>query len=346
MGSKTIIFLGVLLSALYLYFSVTTFTSKTTVVESDTEMIEAIEKAPILSVPEEESDIEIAPVIHEENEEIKNVNERISIPAFGFMSGVNKSQIVALMSDNDENGSLVNKIETLCQKVECSKDMRFENDIKDAHWQEDAIKIIDLLVDEKIENGSLFIEGNILKLEGTVVDKETEETIKNILENAKSDTFKIENFTKLSPMVVVQEQNSTNDKSIEVDKIENREVKTEESNPTPIIPVKSIEPKKSEPVKKSTTKVENEQVENKVVVPIQVLKTSKPINKTTTQVQKQVAQKVVKPKPVPKVEIVPEPVMETTLDAESRVRKILKEIKNNTPESGMVANPAMDTTVE
>lgn len=321
MGSKTIILLGVLLSALYLYFCVSKYRGGVTDIQNEIKVSESVEQISNLTKVETLTDTGVASAIPEEDVEVQNANERISIPAFGFMAGAKKNQIVALMSNNDENGTLTKKIETLCQKMECSKDIRFENDIIDASWQEEVVKIIDLLTDGKIESGSLFIEGNVLKLEGTIDNQETQDAVNSILNSLKSDTFKVENYLKLSANATVKKseiEKEETTKNVEV--VEVKEVKAKViPEQTPVAtPAKSTAPKVVE----------------------------KPISKAKKTVKKSVEKKVVKVKTISKPEVVPSAVMKTTLDAETRVRNILSEIKDSQKETGVVANPYMQTTLE
>lgn len=292
-------------------------------------MSESVEHIPIPTEVETLTDAEVKAAI-EEDIVVHNVNERISIPAFGFMAGSNKNQIVALMSNNDENGTLTKKIETLCQKMECSKDMRFENDIIDAAWQEEVVKIIDLLTDGKIENGSLFIEGNVLKLEGTINTQESQDAVNTILDTLKSDTFKVENYAKLLPVATVKTDALENIETTKDVKIQEQKQEVEEK----VIPEPKIEKVISQP--------------KPVTVPAKsALKVvEKSLSKATKKIQKSAEKKAVKIKKISKPEVVPEPVMETTLDAEARVRKILGEIKESKLNSGNVAKPHMQTTVE
>lgn len=340
MGSKTIIFLGVLVSALYLYYAISNYA----VVKSGT-IISPESVAQTVNEVKPEI-VEEVPSIIEEEIVIKNANERISTPAFGFMAGENKNQIVALMSDNDENGSLVKQMEALCKKRECSKDMRYENDIMDASWQKEAIEIIELLTDGSIENGSLFIEGNVLKLEGTIKSQKTQDVLNDILNAAKSDTFKIENYTKLSEQETL--------KNSEIKKVETKKEvvakKVEKVKPVPVVEKEavSIPVVNAESTMDTTLDTQSEiTVEHSIDEDIKAEGViAKPLMKETSAKSSSTKKRVVKIKAAPKHEIIPAPVMETTLDAESRVRAILSEIKDSKPAVGVVAKPYMKTTAE
>ncbi len=334
MGSKTIIFFGLLISAAYLYFSVLNHkimpVTENSMAEHLTEQnidntglkqVEVTKEEEKVVVEEKEKEgtsnkvvEEVAAVTKsvettvEKNTELNNTTQKeISTPAFGFMSSNNKKQIVGLMSYNDKGGILSKKIEELCKKYECSKDMRFEKDILDASWQDQSVKIINLLTSDSIENGSIFIEENTLKLEGDIKDIRTQNELKKILDAVKSDKFKVENYTKLSDSAK-KEQNKKKAGVKETKHETKVEVKAKENKPV----VSHAKVKKEIVVKKpKKTIVKHEQIES---------------NK----------------------DMVATPVMETTISAEERVRKILSEIKGSTnqPEVGVVAKSHMETTVE
>ncbi len=350
MGSKTIIFFGVLLSALYLYFCISKYAVSAPIVATNVvKEVVPTEEVVVTSTVVEDTNKS------EEDVVVQNANERISTPAFGFMAG-KKNQIVALMSDNDESGELSKEINTLCEKSECSKDMRYETDIQDAAWQNATVKIIGLLTDGSIENGSLFIESNVLKIEGKIKDQEAQNRLDDILNSVKSDTFKVENHSKLSDSA--QRKKSEIKKSepvkkeIVVEKVEIKpqEVKKVEQKPLPVIDETPVYiPVISEESTMDTTLDTQSQiiVEDSIDEKIEAVETvAKPYVKTSNTPKKIVKKKVVKARAVPKREIVAAPVMETTLDAEARVRAILSEIRDTGAAVGLVATPHMETTAE
>ena len=314
MGSKTIMFLGVLLSALYLYFCISKYAVATPVatIVDEVKPVEQVEVVAPVAETKVAKEVKTEVVVDDKI-------ERLSTPAFGFMAG-EKNQIVALMSNNDKDSELSKRIEALCKKRECSKDMRYEKDIKDAVWQNEIVKIIELLTDGSIESGSLFIESNVLKIEGKVKDEKAQQRLNDILNSVKSDTFKVENHLRFSGIV--------EKKKPEV----KAELPKKEATPINVEPVvKNIEPVKKEII---VEKVEPEiikevVIEEKKIIPVVKKATPKPIKKVVS-------------KPV----AVPVPVMETTLDAEARVRAILGEIKESKAVVGVVAEPHMETTVE
>ena len=206
MGSKGIFVVGTLVSGAFLYYSIYKTSMPSTISKNNIEQSQ-ISKTKIdakLEVLEKETKVvKVEPEVTKKeaiSEEvvIEEVIERISIPAFGFMSSKNKNQIVALMSDNEKDGELSKYLKWLCAKKECSKDIRFENNIMDSSWQKGAVKIIELFEDESISGGSLFIESDTLKLEGKVNSKEAQNRLDLILESLKNTNLKIQSYIKLA----------------------------------------------------------------------------------------------------------------------------------------------------
>lgn len=322
MGSKSIIFIGVVISALYLYFSLFSYEPKT---EEDVSTQTAL--------------VENEPIVSEENQstqeiEIPILEERVASPAFGFMSG-KKNQIVALMSDHDENGTLSQYIEQLCKNETCNQDLRFQNDIKDAAWQKGVSELIEILKDNQIENGSLFIESNVLKIEGLVKDYETKIAIDNILHILEPD-LKIEQYITLSEAAQqaadeAASTSSTNMIATNTERMETNGTQEIENNETEHIALAEENQTLNE-VKATVPK--EMQKETKAKPPVAIKKETTPTPKKQT---------VSKTTPKTHKDIVAEPVMETTLDNDLVIRQ---ESDNgaNQPVSGIVADAVMQTT--
>jgi hypothetical protein len=165
MGSKTILFLGVIASTAYLYF--------------------AVNNQPSIDDAKKQSDIPTLQETVTNDEVINNKGERLSIPAFGFILIKESKQIAAVMSDEDKNGELAQYIDKLCEEQECIKDIKYNSDTKSANWQKETIGIIKLLTDGSINNGSIFIDGNTLKITGNINNQNKKQALDKILENTK-----------------------------------------------------------------------------------------------------------------------------------------------------------------
>jgi len=350
MGSKVIILLGLLASALYLYFFINKqniIVPQEEIVSSTVEhkVIESTETAISEPKTETETETENIPTVIPKEEEIEVINERVATPAFGFMAGAKKNQIVALMSDHDENGTLSKYIEELCQKSECSKDLRYENDIIDAKWQEGVGKIIGLLTDGSIENGSLFIEGEVLKLEGTITSNEAQDMLNAILDSVKSDTFKIENHSKLTANLLKNDNSKVNtveqivkkDLTVKEEKIEKAE-STKETNSSKQEVTQTLETVKPD-ISPKRVEVSKKEIKK------QTIKKSKPIKKSKTKSKRTVHKPVTKKVRSSEPEILPEPIMETTMDLEEHITAE-HSINAEIHAKGLVAKPYMEITSE
>ncbi|MCH9812561.1 MAG: hypothetical protein K0U47_01295, partial [Epsilonproteobacteria bacterium] len=297
MGSKSILTIGLIIVGVFLYLSLGQLTNN----QPTQKPVIIAHKVKVDKVHET---TKIEPIQ-------RAVVERIATPAFGFMATTNKHQIVALISDNDQNGSLVNYLDKVCQEYECIKDIRYENDIIDAPWQETAAKILDLIVHNNIKDGSLFIESNTLKIEGKISDYETKTTLDSILKSAKEENLTIESYTTLSKNI----QKDINTTTLDI-------TPPKETNNTSIEqPAKPAQAEASE-VKKP--------IDKKPTIHIK----AQPVKKKDTKVIK---------KRVKKPEVVPTPVMETTFE-NSITSTNEKETEDQSPVKGIVATPYMSTT--
>lgn len=192
MGKKSFIFIGLLLVTLYAYLVVSI---KTDGKPKEQEL--ASTKTKVIQPVIEEIQIikEKLPVLKEDIEEVEIINDnRISIPAFGFISTVKANQIVAIMSDNDENGSLLKTIEEICSNQECIKDIQYTSDVIDSTWQEPISELLKLMTKNKIKDGSIFIERNTVKIEGSVDNLKVSKEFEKIITQIEAGNLKIENL--------------------------------------------------------------------------------------------------------------------------------------------------------
>lgn len=119
-------------------------------------------------------------------------------PAFGFMGQGAQLQIVGLMSREDSQGALKRYLESLCREFQCSVDVGYQPDISEAPWQQDVVALLKLFVSEGIENGSLFIEANRLKIEGSVAEVKEAVEVQKIVNRLSSEGLKVENHIVMS----------------------------------------------------------------------------------------------------------------------------------------------------
>jgi outer membrane protein OmpA-like peptidoglycan-associated protein len=218
MSSRSIFLIGTISSILYIYFvlyNISIFKNQEQIKQElskpqikplekdDTPTIQEIlatEKEVVESV-EKDLDENLTQIVETEQTIEKDIVEvisdnRISIPAFGFISTVDKNQIVALMSDHDQDGILAKTIKEICQKQECIKDLSYEKDVIDASWQKPIASIVQLISDKKIKDGSLFVESNTVKIEGKINDKNTSLKVIEAIRKIKEAKLKVENYSK------------------------------------------------------------------------------------------------------------------------------------------------------
>ncbi len=109
-----------------------------------------------------------------------------SDPAFGIILGDNIT-IVAMFSPSMKEGRLVKYIDTLCKNSSCDNDIRYSEDIKNIHWQDDMIKLIQFLHESKDKKGSIFVNSNTLKVEVDFDDIKDKNKLNKIKKDLISD---------------------------------------------------------------------------------------------------------------------------------------------------------------
>ncbi len=341
MDSRTVMFLGVVISLLFLYLGIYAFSdspnqkvekvSKVGSISSEAEAIvenslepetkkdvavedtstkveevvvatETIDKAPV----KEEIKTESEPVVVE-----KTATKKISIPAFGFMAA-EKNQIIALMSSGDRDGYLAKNIDVICQSHSCTKDLKYDDEVMDAKWQAEAVNIINLMLNGGIKKGSLFIENNTVKIEGAIQNKKTKDRLNSVLMVLKSDNIKVEDKTTFDQKSIATKEKTT----------------TPVQTPAPAVAVQTPAPKEERIQSSTPPSIEIDKTEEKVVKAKQQLEQNQTIEavaetkeetKTVAEIvdentkeEAKVVAKTTETVPVPK------PVMETTLDTEPK----------------------------
>ncbi len=207
MNSKLIMFLGTVLSALVIYLCIyykkdeislllgvgttpTTYKSidfKQNKNATEPNEIEEIAQTKEVTKAENVAIKEQPP--QEEIVETKAVTEK-SDPAFGLMIG-DITKIVGMLSPRDRSKALINYINEYCKNSECDKDIRYSEDIKDVIWQKGIVKLIKFLKEENIEKGSIFINSNVLKVEGEITSIDQKDRLSSILTSLKNDGLEV-----------------------------------------------------------------------------------------------------------------------------------------------------------
>ncbi len=211
MSSKVIMFLGTVISVLVIYLCVyykkdeialflgvdqALETQKVAAADKNDKKRDETSLEPkeeIEEIVEVNSKNEAKENVFEESPEIekkeKVVTEK-SDPAFGLMLG-EMTKIVGMLTPRDRSKSLITYIENYCQEHKCDKDIRYSEDIKDVIWQKGIVKLIKFLNEERIEKGSIFVNSNVLKVEGEITSVDQKRRLTDILTSLKNDGLEV-----------------------------------------------------------------------------------------------------------------------------------------------------------
>ncbi len=117
--------------------------------------------------------------------------ERIVPPAFGILVQHGNIQIAGALADRDRNGTLVRYIEHICKARSCMEDITYHKDVIVARWQEEIVTLLKELGGEKMEDLSLFIENNSIKLQGAAVSAKDTQALQRLLTRLQSMNVKV-----------------------------------------------------------------------------------------------------------------------------------------------------------
>ncbi len=180
MSSNVIKLLGVVISILMIYLCVDMNKNTIAAKLGIHKITENVSKIETKKVDEHinETQVEATQVV----KTIANVEK--SDPAFGMIIDKNIT-IVGMFSPVSVSGRLINYINQLCEHNQCDNDIRYSKDIKDINWQNDMVDLIKLLREAKIEQASIFVNSNTLKIEGDLAS--IDNNIQAITKKLKSD---------------------------------------------------------------------------------------------------------------------------------------------------------------
>ncbi len=275
-------------------------------------------------------------------------------PAFGFIGDGEHLQIVGLMSDADREGALKKYLNHLCQMRQCSVDVGYQHDIIEAPWQEAIVQLLKLFDAGKVENGSLFIEANSIKIEGKVAQVKEAIEIQKIFNQLGSEGLRVENRLAMAEGIpqmksqadAVPERNETSAPTVAVmpekektsTPVQQKEVaeksaaeKKVEKKTEPVAPEKVSKIKK-QPAPKSASKPQK-----RIVVKKSVQKKARQHKPKKREVRKKVVRSVATE------DIVAPSHMETAWDVEKKINSIGG--NHQVPASGkdtIVAEPKME----
>ncbi len=141
-------------------------------------------------------------------------------PMFIYSTKENR-QLSAKLSINDKNEILEQFILEYCQSDSCTQDLSFDENIDDASWQNEAIKIASFLKDKSIKNGVISIDGYLVKLEGELNNNKEAKALNTLLESFDSKIFEVKNLTTIAPnLKIIKSTQETKEKpEIEITKV-------------------------------------------------------------------------------------------------------------------------------
>jgi len=254
MGSKTIAALGLVTSAAFIYYCVDT--KKMEIAKA----CNVFDKPAIAAVKKEEPTLT---KVTQEVEEPVLPSEKVekSDPAFGVMFGEHIN-IVGMFATEAKEKPLLKFIRNYCEDKECINDIRFSDDIKTVKWQEDMIALMQMFDEEHIEKSSLYINSNVLHIEGEIRTVEQKKRLEELIAKLKNDGLFVEDET-INMMTKVAEELTTPDIDEQILEAKKEVLKEENSSSQA---QKELETPKEEVVEKAVVpKVEKTEASAPVV---------------------------------------------------------------------------------
>ncbi len=269
--------------------------------------------------------------------------------AFGFMRQGSAYQIVGLLSTLDKNAPLIQYIKRLCKQQICNIDVGYQNDIKDVYWQEDVVGILKLFIAGEIESGSLFIQSDTLKLEGSARDAKSEKRLRKYLTNLKRNGLKIENHIAMQTDEK-QEKNVLEEHKNFITVVTKKEdanvTKKESAKPHEVQEVAASQEKvikSTDQTKKAIASETTKQTSKPQKALAKKIQTGQKVQHKTRRRKEVVHKKVVQRKPVK--DIIAPSYMETSIDLARKIRSGVKKDdmeKTSRDTDDIVAKPKLE----
>jgi outer membrane protein OmpA-like peptidoglycan-associated protein len=288
MGSKIVALTAIIVSGAFFYYCIDTkkekiFSSCNVVHPAEEKNMEDNAQKVVLPVVENKSTNETVPPVPVEEEKIAETVEtketEKSDPAFGVMFG-EKVNIVGMFSPEAKEKALIHFIETYCADRECINDIRFSNDIKTVEWQQNMVSLIQMFEEENIEKGSLYINSNVLHIEGEIATISQKKHLESLIAKLKENGLFVEDETiDMITKVPVTENDSVSKAEV------NETIDQKEKN----IPNSSEIEEKSENTKTKTDSVslENNMDEMKVEISENKISKQEEVVESVTSIPKQ-----------------------------------------------------------
>ena len=118
-----------------------------------------------------------------------------SDPAFGI-TVEEPVNVVGMFAPEAKEGPLMHFIDELCSQKECLDDLRYSKDIKHESWDQAMIRLIQFMTQEHIEKGSIYVNSNILHIEGVLENAEQRTKLDEIIKALKEQGLSVEDKTQ------------------------------------------------------------------------------------------------------------------------------------------------------
>ncbi len=215
MGSKLILLLGLILGAALAFVCVMDnkeelLSKYQHLIDDNSKPKTIVEKSEIISQePALPSIPEPIEVVQEPIPEPKLVVKAepvviLSEPLFSYTVG-EQSKLSAKLSPDDRTETLEKFILDYCQSDECTQDITFDENTKEASWKGDALKIASFLKDKNVRNGLISINSRLFTLKGEVTNSEDLDALNELIKPFSPEVFRVENLTTIAKKVVVEE---------------------------------------------------------------------------------------------------------------------------------------------
>lgn len=187
MGGKTLLLLGLIVSALFIYLCIDS--------KKDT-LYAQLHPAPPPTAIKIVEKPKPKPVPKLVSKPQKPAIEQIEMkaPSFAYIS-TKTPKIVAYLSRKDENSTTSQAFDNICHNEQCVKEIRFLKDRKPCQFTHEAVGLISYMNKEKIKNFTLLIDKDTVSIEGKLTKQEQLETI-----NPYLDAFRNKGYTILNEL--------------------------------------------------------------------------------------------------------------------------------------------------
>ena len=277
MGVKSLVFLGLLISALFTYLCIDS--KKDAFYASMNQEVPKVAKVTPTPVPIPE--------------EVVAINE----PSFAYVMGV-KSKVAGLLATKDKDGKITKMIDDICGDDGCVRDIKYFDDTKEFNHSQEVLDLINFSIEKNVDKFAFYLDKNIVKVDGELQNASDKEEIDLKLQYFVDNKYDVTNNTHLK-----DEKPQPKEKNVVEALQESKPIKETIVNQSKIVTkeknITTPPPKVKEPIK------EEKPVEKVVVeAPKEVIKKPKPVKKEIKKpepIKVEPVKEVVKPKKVVKV---------------------------------------------